>query len=174
MKRLGWLLASMATLSTFAAADEVSYRKQFGDWTAVITANAMTDEQVCGALYSKDNSIVYTSRDSFKVNMRGKGGASFFRYRFGKSVPSHGETVTDDENSVISVPVFISEVLTLPNLVVTGETVTREPISINISLKGLSAARAALQQRCTGMVALPSMQELPDWAWQATPSKPKQ
>lgn len=150
---------------------DVTYRKVFGDWAAVVGTDAMTDAAVCGAIYKKDKAVSYTNKDAFKIDMRGRGGATSFVYRFGKAQASEVESVQDYENNVITVPVHVAEALDAHLLKIRGETVLRTPINLDISLKGLKEARAAIASRCD-MAELPSAHGgAPDWAkWQATPS----
>ena len=141
----------------------------------MVALDPMTDEKRCVAVYVKDvkaRSVYYTSRDAFRIDFKGHGGVTMFRYRFGKSIPSEFESVTDADNNTITVPVFVNEVLDAPSLRVSGESVLRTVLDLNISLKGLKAARNELVKRCS-FADLPSMHGggAPDWAWQATPKE---
>lgn len=165
--------ACLVAISMPAMATENNYQRKFGDWLAVVTADPMTDEKRCAAVYTKPvkaKSVLYTGKDAFKIDFKGYGGISMFRYRFGKSVPSEFESVIDADNNVITVPVFVSEALDASSLRVSGESVLRTSVGLDISLKGLKAARNDLALRCS-MPDLPSINGgAPDWAvWQATP-----
>lgn len=164
-------LIAIALMHSAHGAD-VTYRKVFGDWTVVVGEDAMTDAKICGAIYTKNKAVRYTSKDAFKIDMRGRGGATSFVYRFGKAQASEIESVQDYENNVITVPVHVAEALDAPMLKVRGETVLRTPIDLDISLKGLKDAREAIADKCE-MELLPSVAgDSPDWAkWQAAPAK---
>lgn len=165
------VLISIALMHSAHSADS-TYSKVFGDWAVVVGADAMTDAQICGAIYTKNKAVRYTSKDAFKIDMRGRGGATSFVYRFGKAQASETESVQDYENNVITVPVHVAEALDAPTLKVRGETVLRTPINLDISLKGIKEARAAMANKCD-MEPLPSVAgDAPDWArWQAQPAK---
>lgn len=161
-----WGLASSAV---YAA--DVKTKKQFGDWIAVVATDSMTDKQVCGAIYAKDRKVSYVDVDAFRVDMKGRGGVTMFRYRFGKSTPSEYISVYEVDNDVMKIPVFSSDVLEQPNLRLSGQTVLKTSISMDISLKGLKAARQYLGRNCS-MEELKSIADgAPDWAaWQVTPN----
>lgn len=162
------LLGSLLFLTAIAApAADVSYSKKFGDWTAVVTADAMTDEKRCLATYALDPHVWYTDKDAIKIDYKARGGVQSFQYRFGKSQASEVQAASDDGKDRATIPVFVAEVLDMPYARVRGTTVLNTVISLDISFKGLKAARAALAERCE-MEALPSVNsDAPEWSkWQ--------
>lgn len=162
--------AIMAVAALPSHSLEISYKRTFGDWMAVESTDPMTDEKQCNVVYAKANNVFYTSKDSFKISQKGRGGVESFRYRFGKSQASNVETVKDYENDMIMVPVLVAEALDAPYLRISGTTVLQTGINIEISLKGLKEARAALATRCNLFSPLPSSADAPDWAkWQTSP-----
>mgnify|MGYP003603443820 CR=1 FL=1 len=170
-KKVGWILCAALTAPVSYAA-EVAYSKKFEDWIATENADPMTDAKRCAAIYTKDRNVIYTEKDAVKIDYKGRGGVSVFRYRFGRAQSSPEESVTDHENNIITVPVFLSESLDMTHLRVQGTTVLRTAINLEISLKGLKAARAAIATRCN-MADLPSIKDgVPEWVkWQALPAQ---
>lgn len=173
MKFRRCVCACLLAIALPAVASDITYQKKFGDWRAVISTHPMTDEQICTVMYEKPvkaRNVYYTSKDAFKLDFKGHGGITTFQYRFGKAIPSEMETVPDVDNNVITVPVFVAEVLDMPNLRLTGGTVLRTGISLDISLKGLKEARNSLAKRCSWSDLPPLNGGAPDWAvWQVTP-----
>lgn len=151
---------------------DVAFSKRFDDWVATEISDPMTDEKHCGAVYVKDKNIIYTDKDAVKIDFKGRGGVSVFRYRFGKARASHQESVQSYDYNVITVPVHLIEALDMPQLRVQGVTVLDTAINLDISLKGLKAARAAIAARCN-MPDLPSVKDgTVDWAhWQVLPAQ---
>lgn len=153
------------------AAADVIYSKKFGDWIAIEKSDPMTDEKQCLATYVNDKNIYYTSNDAVKISYIGRGGVTAFHYRFGKSQASNPESVMEYENNLIVVPILFSEALDMPYLRVSGTTVLKTAINLEISLKGLKAAREALASRCE-LLELPSVDSgQKEWGrWQVLPA----
>lgn len=152
-----------------AAAADVTHTKKFGEWTSVVAADAMTDEKRCYAVYTRDPNVLYTQKDAIRVSFKGRGGVAGFQYRFGKAQASEIQLTDSSDNDWLTVPVFVAEALDQPYARVSGTTVLKGAISMEISLSGLKAARADMAARCE-MAALPSANEAPEWArWQVLP-----
>lgn len=153
-----------------AAAADVTYSKKFGDWTAIERLDPMTDVKQCLAVYVNDKNIRYTSNDAVKISYMERGGVTSFRYRFGKAQASNPESVMEYENNLIVVPIFFAEALDMPYLRISGTTVLKTAINLEISLKGLKAAREALASRCE-LPELPSVDSgQKEWGrWQVLP-----
>lgn len=162
---------AIAAAATPILAQDVSYKKTFGDWVAFESVDPMTDKKQCSATYVKDKQVLYTSKDAFKISYHGRGGVESYRYRFGKAQASEPESPDANANNWVTVPVFVSEALDAPNLRVQGTTVLKGLISMDISLKGLREARNALAARCGDLFStLPPANEAPAWArWQILP-----
>ncbi|MBB6579584.1 hypothetical protein HNP33_003698 [Comamonas odontotermitis] len=160
-----------AAVGTAFSADDSKYTKKHGDWLAIATASAMTDEKVCVAQYSKDSNIIYTSSDKIEIDYSRRGGVDNYQYRFGKSHPSEIAITQSYEKEKISVPVLVLESLDQGRLLIQGATVLKAPINLDVSLKGLKEARADIASKCEMNDMRSIANGAPDWAtWQATPS----
>jgi hypothetical protein len=152
-------------------AADVAHTKKFGEWTSMVASDAMTDEKRCYAVYARDPNVVYTQKDAIKVSFKGRGGVAGYQYRFGKAQASEVQTPDASDNDWVSIPVFVAEALEQPYARVSGTTILKAQISMEISFVGLKAARADMAARCD-MSALPSAGEAPEWArWQVLPKQ---
>ena len=143
--------------------------QKFGDWVVAESVDSMTDKRSCLVVNGKRPDVIYSEKDAFKIGSQRLGVVTAFRYRFGKYRPSEMELVPTGERVAITVPVFVAEALDAPTLRVSGTAVLTPAFEIEISLKGLAQARAAMAKRC-GLDPLPQMSNAPDWArWQALP-----
>lgn len=82
-------LAAIVGLTVPASAELTKTDTVVGDWHVYSTVDNMTDRLSCAAFY-KNDAFIQLSPGSLYIDYGGRGGWSFYKYRFGEGKPKIG------------------------------------------------------------------------------------
>jgi hypothetical protein len=116
------------------------------NWTVMRSKDSMTDKVSCTAYY-RQRADIQLSKGAFYISLRGRGGIEAYQFRFDEApaIPLRlASRIEKDISSIILPDHEVRQLLAAKRLRVSGITVLRTPIEVDVDLSGITMAHGVL------------------------------